>query len=104
MPPTTIAGHQVEVNDEGFLTAPSQWDESLGAELAHMIGVDLTDKHWAIVKFLREDYAIMGETATLRRTATVGGFEMKKLFELFPGKPAKKMSYIAGLPKPKGCV
>jgi sulfur relay (sulfurtransferase) DsrC/TusE family protein len=23
---------------------------------------------------------------------------------LFPGKPAKKMSYLAGLPKPVGCV
>ena len=29
---------------------------------------------------------------------------IKDLFELFPGKPAKKMAYIAGLPKPKGCV
>ena len=104
MPTTTIAGHQVEVNDEGFLTDPSQWDESLGAELAHMIGVDLTDKHWAIVKFLREDYAIMGETATLRRVSTQTGTAVKDLFALFPVKPAKKMAYVSGLPKPKGCV
>ncbi|MBU1227060.1 MAG: TusE/DsrC/DsvC family sulfur relay protein, partial [Actinobacteria bacterium] len=25
-------------------------------------------------------------------------------YTLFPKKPAKKMSYVAGLPKPKGCV
>jgi tRNA 2-thiouridine synthesizing protein E len=50
------------------------------------------------------DYPARGETATLRRTSTVGGFPIKKLFELFPGKPAKKMAYVAGLPKPKGCV
>jgi tRNA 2-thiouridine synthesizing protein E len=30
--------------------------------------------------------------------------DMKRLFELFPKKPAKKMAYIAGLPKPHGCV
>jgi len=29
---------------------------------------------------------------------------VKHLFELFPVKPAKKMAYVAGLPKPRGCV
>jgi tRNA 2-thiouridine synthesizing protein E len=29
---------------------------------------------------------------------------VKELFKLFPQKPAKKMAYIAGLPKPQGCV
>ena len=46
----------------------------------------------------------MGETATLRRVSTQAGVPVKELFTLFPGKPAKKMSYVAGLPKPKGCV
>jgi len=27
-----------------------------------------------------------------------------EVFTLFPKKPAKKMAYIAGLPKPHGCV
>ena len=27
MPTTTIAGHDVDVNDEGFLTRPDQWDD-----------------------------------------------------------------------------
>ena len=104
MPTTTIAGRTVDVNDEGFLTTYDQWDEALGAELAKLIGVEMTDEHWAVIRFLRKDFPARGETATLRRTATVGGFETKRLFELFPGKPAKKMAYIAGLPKPKGCV
>ncbi len=68
-------------------------------------GIDeLTDEHWKVLRFLREDYPARKETATLRRVTAVGGFDMKELFRLFPGKPAKKMSYIAGLPKPKGCV
>jgi tRNA 2-thiouridine synthesizing protein E len=32
------------------------------------------------------------------------GVPVKRLFELFPKKPAKKMAYVAGVPKPKGCV
>ncbi len=45
-----------------------------------------------------------GVTPTLRRMQTVGGFDIRELFRLFPGKPAKKMAYLAGLPKPVGCV
>lgn len=53
---------------------------------------------------LRKDFAEQGETATLRRISTVGGIPTKTLFQLFPQKPAKKLSYVAGLPKPYGCV
>jgi TusE/DsrC/DsvC family sulfur relay protein len=104
MPTTTIAGVSVDVNDEGFLTNPDQWSHELGAELAKLVGVDMSDAHWAIIDFLRKDYASQGETATLRRVSTQAGVPVKELFALFPGKPAKKMSYVAGLPKPKGCV
>ncbi|HSU74639.1 MAG TPA: TusE/DsrC/DsvC family sulfur relay protein [Terrabacter sp.] len=104
MPTTTIAGHAVEVNDEGFLTRPEQWSDDLGAELARLIGIELTDEHWKLVHFLRDDFARQGETATLRRVSTQSGTPVKSIFHLFPGKPAKKMAYVAGLPKPKGCV
>lgn len=104
MTTTTIAGHAVDVNDEGFLTKPEEWSEDLAPELAHLIGLDLTDAHWALIRFLRDDYAAQGETATLRRVSTQTGTPVKELFGLFPGKPAKKMAYVSGLPKPKGCV
>lgn len=100
----TIAGRSVHVNDEGFLTEFDEWDEALSAELAANIGITLTDEHLAVLRFLRADYQAQGETPTLRRVATVGGFDTKQLFVLFPKKPAKKMSYVAGVPKPVGCV
>jgi tRNA 2-thiouridine synthesizing protein E len=46
----------------------------------------------------------VGETPTLRRVSTIGGIPIKQLFVMFPQKPAKKMAYVAGLPKPVGCV
>jgi TusE/DsrC/DsvC family sulfur relay protein len=100
----TIAGKPVNVNEEGFLTNYDEWDDDVARELAAQIGIELTDEHWAVLRFLREDYRAQGETATLRRVDKVGGVPTKTLFQLFPGKPAKKMSYVAGLPKPKGCV
>ncbi len=104
MPVTTIAGHEVHVDPEGFLTAYEEWTPELARSLAEAIGLELTDEHLAVVSFLREDFRTQDETATLRRTSTVGGFPTKRLFQLFPQKPAKKMAYVAGLPKPRGCV
>lgn len=104
MPVATIAGKEVTVDDEGFMTEYGEWDEELGTELATNIGIEMTDDHWRVVKFLREDFVDQGETATLRRVSTVGGVPTKELFVLFPKKPAKKMSYVAGLPKPAGCI
>jgi len=101
---TTIAGHDVQVDGEGFMTEYDEWDEEVGTALAAQIGIDMTDEHWQVIKFLREDFAQEGQTATIRRVANVGGIPTKQLFMLFPKKPAKKMSYVAGLPKPAGCV
>lgn len=100
-----IAGHEVGVDEEGFMTDPGQWSEEMAEVLAKQIGIDtLTDGHWKVIRFLRDDFEQEGETATLRRVSTMGGVATKELYTLFPKKPAKKMAYVSGLPKPKGCV
>jgi len=104
MPVTELDGHQIHVDAEGFLTEYGEWDEALAPVLAQQIGIDLTDDHWKVIRFLRADYAERGETATTRRVQTVGGVPVKQQFALFPKKPGKKMAYVAGLPKPRGCV
>ena len=104
MPVTTITGRQIHVDAEGFLTEYDEWDDDLAKELAAQIGIDLTEAHWRALRFLRADYREKGETPTIRRVSTVGGIPTRDLFALFPKKPAKKMAYVAGLPKPHGCV
>jgi TusE/DsrC/DsvC family sulfur relay protein len=104
MPVTTIGAAEVHVDEEGFLTEYDEWDEEVGRQLAAAIGIELTEAHWKAIRFLREDYPRQGETATLRRVSTLARIPVKELFVLFPKKPAKKMAYIAGLPKPHGCV
>jgi TusE/DsrC/DsvC family sulfur relay protein len=101
---TTIGATQVHLDAEGFLTEYDEWNEDLARQLAAQIGIELTEAHWKVIRFLRDDFPAQGETATLRRVSTLAGMPVKELFTLFPGKPAKKMAYIAGLPKPRGCV
>jgi TusE/DsrC/DsvC family sulfur relay protein len=100
----TMQGREIHLDEEGFLTDPSEWDEALAEELAANIGITLTDRHLEVIRFARADQAEQGETPTLRRMSASGGFPTKELFQLFPKKPAKKLSYIAGLQKPVGCV
>ena len=101
----TFADVEVTVDEEGFFADPSVWTEEIAHELAAAIGIDtLSEDHWTVIKFAREDHATKGEAPTLRRVSTGAGVPTKQLFELFPKKPAKKISYVSGLPKPKGCV
>jgi len=105
MATATSAGHEVHIDDEGFMTEPAEWNEEIAAFLAAQIGIgELTDEHWKVITFLRDDFAAQGETATLRRVTTLEGTPTKQLYALFPKKPARKMAYVAGLPKPKGCI
>ena len=100
----TTVHPQIHTDSEGFLTEYDEWTEDLAGQLAERIGIELTDEHWKAIRFLRDDFAVKGETPTLRRVTVAGGIPTKQLFVLFPQKPAKKMAYVAGLPKPHGCV
>jgi TusE/DsrC/DsvC family sulfur relay protein len=104
MPVATIAGQDVHVDAEGFMTEFEEWSEEIAGQLAANIGIEMTDDHWKVVRFVRDDFMAEGETPTLRRVTAESGVPTKELFLLFPKKPAKKMSYIAGVPKPAGCV
>lgn len=104
MPLATLAGREVHVNDEGFMTEYDEWTEDVARTLAANIGIEMTEGHWKAIRFMREDFKANGASPTIRRMTNAAGIPTKELFDLFPKKPAKKMAYIAGVPKPAGCV
>lgn len=100
-----IAGKQVQVNDEGFMTNPNEWNKEIAVEIAHEEGIaDLTLVHWQVIDFCRQDGIASGKAPTLRRITTQAGISTKEMFTLFPKGPAKKVAKISGLGKPEGCV
>ena len=57
MTATLIADETVDVDAEGFLTDPAQWDEELAEEIAREAGIaELTDRHWLVIGFMRDRY------------------------------------------------
>ena len=101
----TIVGVAVEVTDEGFFEDPAQWNETMAAAIAKESGIDaLNDKHWQVIRFVRDEYAKKGTGPTVRVLGKTSGVSVKELYELFPKGPAKMAALIAGIPKPRGCI
>lgn len=98
-----IAGVSVDVNEEGYLTDPSQWTREIAGELAKEENIELTEKHFEVLEFLRKEYET-GAQLSIRKVGKSGIVDIKGLYELFPGGPLKKSSKIAGIPKPASCV
>ena len=95
----------VLLDDDGFLEEPDVWNEEIALALAHMEDVDeLTEEHWKVVNYLREYYQDNNVAPMVRKVCKDTGFDLKKIYQLFPTGPAKGACKIAGLPKPTGCV
>jgi len=100
-----LTGTPVEVDAEGFLQKPEQWNEPMAEEIARENGIDhLTDRHWQVVSFMRKTYLETGAAPSIRTLGKVSGVSIKELYELFPKGPAKLAAKIGGIPKPRGCI
>lgn len=101
-----IAGKNVQVNEEGYMTMPAEWTKEIAVELAKEEGLaELTPSHWKVIDYARQKASENhGSAPTLRTITTNAGVTTKELFSLFPKGPAKKVARIAGLGKPEGCV
>ena len=98
-----IAGVTVDVNEEGYFTNPAQWTKELAVEIAREEGIQLTEKHYAVLEFLRDRFS-KGETLTIRSVGNSGIVDIKGFYGLFPGAPMKKAAKVAGIPKHASCV
>ena len=101
----TMAGHDIDVDAEGFLQNPQQWSKDIAREIASQNGIDeLTDRHWSVIEFMRERYLETGTAPSIRSLGKQSGVPIKELYHLFPKGPAKLAAKIGGIPKPRGCI
>lgn len=101
----TMIPADIELDSEGFLTKPQQWSEELAEEIARENGIEhLTDRHWLVVRFMRDTYLATGTAPTIRTLGKASGVPVKELYQLFPKGPAKLAAKIGGIPKPRGCI
>ncbi len=101
----TLGEVSIEVDEDGFMLEPEEWNEEIAKALATTEAVDnLTEEHWKLVHYLRDYYLKFGIAPMIRKLCKETGFPLKKVYELFPSGPAKGACKVAGLAKPTGCV
>lgn len=94
----------VEFDQDGFMVDPNSWSPEVGEAIAESIGINLTDRHWVVINYARQEFETNGEPPTLRRITKRTDVNTKEIYQLFPGGPAKVAAKISGLGKPTGCI
>jgi dissimilatory sulfite reductase related protein len=98
-----LNGVTVNVNAEGYFEDPMQWNKDMAIEMSKEYNIQLTDKHFAVLEYLRQKH-LAGDQLTIRKVGTSGIIDIKEFYQLFPGGPLKISSKLAGIPKPTSCV
>jgi tRNA 2-thiouridine synthesizing protein E len=96
--------NSVEFDEEGYMLDPHVWTPEIAEAIAADLGIELTDRHWVVIDFARDEFEANGEAPTLRRITKTTDVDTKEIYALFPGGPAKLAAKIAGLGKPTGCI
>jgi tRNA 2-thiouridine synthesizing protein E len=96
---------KIQVDEDGFMENPEEWNEQVALALASTEDVaELTNDHWHVINYLRDYYQKYGIAPMIRKLCKETGFSLKQIYELFPSGPAKGACKVAGLAKPTGCV
>ena len=101
-----VNGTELETDEQGYLLEPNYSDEVVPV-IAEAEGITLTDGHWKVVAYLRNEYREHGHTPNFRNMLkgladVLPGCDSKALYDLFPLGPAKQGAKVAGLPQPLG--
>lgn len=101
-----VNGTELETDEQGYLVEPDFGDEVVRV-IAAAEGLTLTDDHWKVVEYLRNEYREHGHTPNFRNmlkgmAEIIPGCDSKALYDLFPMGPAKQGAKVAGLPQPPG--
>ncbi len=104
-----IGNRLVRRDEGGYLVDPDDWSETAALEIAGEEGVQLTDAHWAVLRFMRQYLAEHGIAADARfvfrflaqsHDETVKAAR-RRFFELFPYGYTKQACKIAGMRQPR---
>ncbi|AHE98252.1 TusE/DsrC/DsvC family sulfur relay protein [Thioalkalivibrio paradoxus] len=100
---TTIA-----TDEEGYLVDPDAWTSGVAEHIAAEEGIDLTDEHWAVIRFIRgyyDEHQIAVDARFvikfLDEEFGYGDKAHNHLFELFPYGYVKQACRIAGMRRPR---
>jgi tRNA 2-thiouridine synthesizing protein E len=103
MEPILFNGLTIITDEGGYLKDAKQWSPDLALKIAASLNINLTEKHFEVINWLRMKYT-EGTPLTIRKVGNSGIVDIKQFYQLFPGGPLKNAAKIAGIPKPVSCI
>jgi dissimilatory sulfite reductase related protein len=101
----TVGGKEIQLDEDGFLQQPDQWDMQVARDLAKGEGImEMGPDHWRLINYLRDYYFMFGTAPIARKICKDCTLSLEDILELFPTGITKGACKVAGLPKPAGCV
>jgi len=105
MAKATLGGQEIEIDEDGFIQEPEKWNKDVAEDLAKTEeAYPMNEEAWRLVNYLRDYYVKYEIAPPIRMLTKQTKLDLKRIYELFPGGPAKGACKVAGLPKPTGCV
>lgn len=99
-------GKTIETNPQGYLVNQDDWSADVARTLAQTEGIALTDRHWDLINYLRDEYFNNRENqpntrAIVKAMGDAWGEKISQgdVYKLFPLDPSKQGGRIAGLPE-----
>jgi len=101
-----VDGKTIEVTENGYLVNQEDWSEAVGQVIADADKLEMTEKHWDIVNYLRDAHfndggAEPNERTIMKEMSKKWGSKAssKDMYNMFPEMPSKQGRKIAGLPQ-----
>jgi tRNA 2-thiouridine synthesizing protein E len=101
-----VDGKPIELTESGFLINIDDWNEGMAEVIAQDEGVSLTQQHWDVINYLRDEFINNAGNQPnnrnmLKAIGKIWGKKVssKDLYDLFPGNPSKQAGRIGGLPE-----
>lgn len=101
-----VDGNTIEATDNGYLVELTDWTQAVGELIAKGEGIEMTEKHWDVVNYLRDQHINNAgnepnERTILKDLSKQWGEKIssKVMYEMFPLMPSKQGRKIGGLPQ-----
>lgn len=94
----------IERTENGYLVNSQDWNEEIAAELFKEEGIEPTEEHWDVVRYVREE-TLGGnepnERGILKAMQKKWGRKLtsKEMYLMFPNMPSKQGLLIGGCPQ-----
>ena len=96
---TPMVWSKYPLSPTGFLERFEAWDEEFAAAVAREWDLpSLGDRHWRVLRYLRDYYQAHGTVPGVSEVCQAAGLNLKEFHELFPGGYQGGACRMAGLP------